>query len=284
MRRVRVQGGLDSMLPLGTEVFAMTWPNVLTDVREGGQKNPPLNKASYYHLIKAVSFCSEKGKHSSFYSQTYSQKITITLTSRALCPLALRKNSGGRIQNCRKTREKKPLFISCLKTVSGHSFSYGGCAWRHTRAHQTDYGCDGPAWTLFILLPVSSLFDNFTWGKVSRPRQNNPSHTHTEGNKGTARKVSPSSISGPFWKASALSRMKGFTGAIHLDDLLWSTHNQPYLSYMSRSLSQGRAPTAGGGGGGGGSNKGGEKRKKERRKEREKSQNPQWRSGLILKR
>lgn len=129
---------------------------------------PPLIKASYYHLIKAVSFCSEKGKHSSFYSQTYSQKITITtMTSSALCPSALRTNSGGRIQNCRKTRIKKKNSSSC-----------GGCAWRHTRAHQTDYGRDGPAWTLFIPLPVSSLFDNFTWGKVSRPRQNNPSHTH----------------------------------------------------------------------------------------------------------
>lgn len=112
-----VQGCLDSMLPLRTEVFAMTRPNVLTDVREGGQKKKTtLIKASCYHLIKAVSFCSEKGKHSSFYSQTYSQKITITLTSRALCPLALRTNSGGRIQNCRKTRiKKKKCFHFLLK-------------------------------------------------------------------------------------------------------------------------------------------------------------------------
>lgn len=104
-----VQDCLDSMLPLRTEVFAMTWPNVRTDVMEGGQKNLPLIKASYYHLIKAVSFCSEKGKHSSFYSQTYSQKITITLTSRAPCPLALRKNSGGRILQEDKDKKTNPF-------------------------------------------------------------------------------------------------------------------------------------------------------------------------------
>lgn len=74
--------------------------------------------------------------------------------------------------------------------------------------------------------------------------------------------------------------MKGFTGAIHLDDLLWSTHNQPYLSYMSRSLSQGRAPTAGGGGGG--SNKGGKKKKKGRKKEGKKERKARTHSEGVV--
>lgn len=166
------------MLPLRTAVFARTWPNVLTDVREGGQKKRPLLRHLITILLRPFLLFWER--------QTFFFLRSDILTENNHY---VDKRSTGSISTEEKFRrensklqedkdKKKTLFISCLKTVSGHSFSYGGCAWRHTRAHQTDYGCDGPAWTLFIQLPVSSLFDNFTWGKVSRPRQNNPSHTH----------------------------------------------------------------------------------------------------------